>query len=206
MEILLNNVSKRFRYDWVFKNINIQFQEPYRYVLLGPNGSGKSTLMRILAGQLTPSKGTIAFQHAGKAVALDNIYRYVSYAAPYIELIEEFTLVEILDFHQKFKPFYKDLTTKRVVELLAMEKSQNKEIRFFSSGMKQRLKLALAICSDTPLLFLDEPTTNLDNQGASWYKELLLKYSQNRLLIIATNVPQDYEFVCDTTLQILDYK
>jgi ABC-type multidrug transport system ATPase subunit len=206
MEILLNNVSKRFRFDWIFKNINIQLQEQHRYVLLGPNGSGKSTLMRILAGQLTPSKGTIAFSHAEKAVPLDNIYRYVSYAAPYIELIEEFTLTEVLDFHQKFKPFHSELTTKRVIELLGMEKSRNKEIRFFSSGMKQRLKLALAICSDSPLLLLDEPTTNLDAQGAAWYKELLLRYSQNRLLIIATNVPQDYEFVCDTTLQILDYK
>jgi ABC-type multidrug transport system ATPase subunit len=207
MEIQLCKVAKRFRYEWIFKDIEYTFRPESRYVLLGANGSGKSTLMKMLSGHLTPSKGSIFFlDKQNKAIDPDSVYRFISYAAPYIELVEEFTLTETLDFHQKFKAFAKNIETQSLIETLGFEKSRHKEIRFFSSGMKQRLKLALAICSDTPILLLDEPTTNLDAQGVAWYKNLLQQYLQDRLLIIATNVPEDYEFICDKQINILDYK
>jgi ABC-type multidrug transport system ATPase subunit len=207
MQIQLIEVAKRFRYEWIFKNITYSFQEDHKYVLLGPNGSGKSTLMKMIAGHLTPSKGKVVFlDQQNLAIDGDIIYRSISYAAPYIELIEEFTLTEILNFHQKFKPFISNIDTASIIEILGFEKSKHKEIRFFSSGMKQRLKLVLAICSDSPILLLDEPTTNLDAQGVAWYKTLLQQYVSNRLLIIATNVPEDYEFICDKQINIFDYK
>jgi ABC-type multidrug transport system ATPase subunit len=207
MQIQLIEVAKRFRYEWIFKNIAYSFHKHHKYVLLGPNGSGKSTLMKMIAGHLTPSKGKVVFlDKQNKAIDGDIIYRSISYAAPYIELIEEFTLTETLDFHQKFKPFISNIDTASIIEILGFEKSKHKEIRFFSSGMKQRLKLVLAICSDTPILLLDEPTTNLDAQGVAWYKSLLQQYVSNRLLIIATNVAEDYEFICDKQINIFDYK
>jgi len=208
MEITLTQIGKRFRFEWIFKDIDYQFSKNQRYAILGSNGSGKSTLMKIISGQLTPTKGEISFFSNGtnKAIDIDSVYRFVSFAAPYIELIEEFTLTEILDFHQKFKQFNADLTTEKIIQLLGFEKSRHKEVRFFSSGMKQRLKLALAICTETPLLLLDEPTTNLDSQGATWYRELLLKYGINRTVIIATNVEEDYIFFCDKQLNIINYK
>ncbi len=205
MDLVLNNVGKRYRYDWIFRHVDFQFESGKKYAILGPNGSGKSTLMKILSGHLTPSKGKIEFQKNGKKVIIDKVYQSLSYAAPYIDVIEEMTLVEAINFHQKFKPFLNNLNTNDLVELLDFSKSKKKEVRFFSSGMKQRLKLALAICSESELLLLDEPTTNLDQQGFDWYQELIRTYANDRLVIVASNVESDYHF-CDAYLNILDFK
>jgi len=205
MEVSFHKVGKRYRYEWIFRNVEFTFEAGKKYAILGPNGSGKSTLLKILAGHLSPSKGKVDFSFKGKKVDGDNVYKHISYAAPYIELIEEFTLTEAIQFHQKFKPFINQLTPNDLIEILDFEKSKNKPIRFFSSGMKQRLKLVLSICSEASLLLLDEPTTNLDNQGMDWYRDLVKKYARDRLVIVASNVEKDYDF-CDTTLNILDYK
>lgn len=205
MTVSFRNVGKRYRYEWIFRAINFEFNQGKKYAILGPNGSGKSTLLKILAGHLTPSKGNVDFFYKKNKLEIDSVYRHISYAAPYIELIEEFTLTEAILFHQKFKPFIQGLNKSDLINILGFEKSKNKPIRYFSSGMKQRLKLVLAICSDVPLLLLDEPTTNLDLQGMEWYRGLIKKYAGDRLTIIASNVEADYDF-CDETLNILDYK
>jgi len=205
MEIELREVAKRYRFEWIFRNINYHFNSQHRYAILGNNGTGKSTFLKILSGHLTPSKGKIIFTNDGKALEIEQVYQQVAYAAPYIDLIEEFTLKEAIDFQQKFKPLQGGLNTKKLIELLGFQKSVDKEVKFFSSGMKQRLKLALAICGKTNLLLLDEPTTNLDQQGMNWYQDLLDKYSANRLLIIASNVEADYQR-CDQFLNIMDFK
>ena len=205
--IQLDTIGKRFRYEWIFRHISTTFDAGQRYAILGPNGVGKSTLMKILSGHLTPSEGKMTVKIKDKIVDADIIYQHVNYAAPYIELIEEFTLTEAIDFHIKFHPLSNSLTINDLIEILAFQKSKDKEIRYFSSGMRQRLKLALAICSDSPILLLDEPTTNLDNQGVAWYRSLMQQYTEgsNRLVIIASNAEHDYDF-CDATLNILDFK
>ncbi|MEM9992304.1 MAG: ATP-binding cassette domain-containing protein, partial [Bacteroidota bacterium] len=172
---------------------------------LGHNGSGKSTLMRMLAAHLSPSKGTITFHNGSHSLAAGDFYRHISYAAPYIDVIEEFTLQEALQFHQQFRTFLDNLTVAQLIEILDFKAAKNKEIRFFSSGMKQRLKLALALCADTSVLLLDEPTSNLDAQGMQWYQELIQEYVRNRLCIVASNVPEDYHF-CTDKLTVTDYK
>lgn len=205
-QLILNNTGKRFRYEWIFKNINHTFESGTSYALLGPNGSGKSTLMKILSGHLTPSVGDIQFLHEGKKIIADEVYPFISYSAPYIEVVEEMTLTEIIDFHSKFKPLSIGLKTSDIITLLGFKNAANKEVRFFSSGMKQRLKLALSICCQTPILLLDEPTTNLDAQGVAWYRDLMSRFSdKNRLVIVASNIEHDYDF-CSKRLDILDYK
>jgi ABC-type multidrug transport system ATPase subunit len=181
------------------------FQAGERWAILGPNGSGKSTLLKVLSGHLTPSKGDITFEDQGVRIKEEAVYKKISYAAPYIELIEEFTLEEMLRFHSKLKPFLPGFTPASIYELLALPRSRQKEIRFFSSGMKQRLKLALAVCSDTAVLLLDEPATNLDVQGVEWYKNLISEYAAERLVIIASNDPHDAEF-CGKHLNIMEFK
>ncbi len=205
MEIELREVAKRYRFEWIFKNIDYHFQSQHRYAILGNNGTGKSTFLKILSGHLTPSKGKIFFKYKNNTLEIDQVYRHIAYAAPYIDLIEEFTLKEAINFHQKFKVLQPGLNTEKLIELLGFQKSVDKEIKFFSSGMKQRLKLALAIGSKTDILLLDEPTTNLDQQGMEWYQGLLDNYSDNRLLIIASNVEADYQR-CDRFLNIMDFK
>lgn len=205
MTIDLKNIGKRYRLEWIFRGISGTFQSGERWAILGPNGSGKSTLLKVLSGHLTPSKGEISFVNQGIAIKEEAVYKQISYAAPYIELIEEFTLEEALRFHAKLKPLRPGFTPARIYDLLALPKSRQKEIRFFSSGMKQRVKLALALCSDTSILLLDEPATNLDVQGVEWYKQLISEYAGDRLVIIASNDPHDAAF-CEKHLGILDYK
>jgi len=207
MLIKLEDVGKRYRYEWIFKNVNQRFESGNAYAILGPNGVGKSTLMKILSGYLSPSKGKIIFSEKefSSPIDPDDVFKNISYAAPYIDLIEELTLKEAVKFHQRFKPFYEEVTEESIFELLNFKKAKNKEIRFFSSGMKQRLKLVLAFCSETPILLLDEPTTNLDAQGVDWYLNLVEQFSKNRLIIVASNIEHDYRF-CKEHLNIMDYK
>lgn len=205
MKVSFRNIGKRYRYEWIFRGVNFTFEAGKKYAILGPNGSGKSTLLKVMSGHLTPSKGKVDFLLVDEKISIDEVYRKISYAAPYIDLIEEFTLTEAIKFHQKFKRFVNQLSPDDLIKILNFEKSKDKPVRFFSSGMKQRLKLVLAICSGSPLLLLDEPTTNLDTQGMNWYRDLIKEYGQNRTTIIASNVEADYDF-CDETLSILDYK
>lgn len=212
MKIELNNIAKRYRYEWVLRGVNLDLEvgnlpagRQGNYAITGPNGSGKSTLLKILSGHLTPSKGKINFYNNAKTLPIEQVYQHLSYAAPYIDLIEEFTLNEALHFHHNFKPFINNQTPKDIINLLGFKKAQDKAIRYFSSGMKQRLKLALAICSDTKLLLLDEPTTTLDRQGVEWYQDLIRQFADNRLVIVASNVEEDF-FFCEERVSILDFK
>ncbi|QXU41292.1 ABC transporter ATP-binding protein [Pedobacter sp. D749] len=204
MNITLQNVGRRFNKEWIFRNLSTEFSSGNSYAILGPNGSGKSTLLSVLTGSLSPSEGEISFSDT-KEIPVENIYKYISLAAPYLELVETFTLKEIIDFHFKFKNFAAGVDAKNLIGILGLEKAANKEIKYFSSGMKQRTKLALACCADTPILFLDEPTSNLDVQGISWYRELIENFGKERLTIIGSNQIQEYEF-CSVQLQISDYK
>lgn len=206
MNITLHNTGRRFNQEWIFKSIDYTFSSNNKYAILGPNGSGKSTLIKVLLGQLTPSKGTVDYTYQGAKIHVDDIYRYIAVAAPYIELIEEFSLQELVNFHFKFKDLLPAFEKSQIFELLKMEKFIHKQIKYFSSGMKQRVKLALACCSDTPILFLDEPTSNMDVEGEQWYLELIDKInSPNRIIIIGSNQEKEFAF-CDYQINILDYK
>ncbi|WP_316827567.1 ABC transporter ATP-binding protein [Pedobacter miscanthi] len=204
MNITLQNVGRRFNKEWIFRDLSTEFSSGNSYAILGPNGSGKSTLLSVLNGSLSPSEGKIFFSDTTE-IPVENIYRYISFAAPYLELVETFTLKEIIDFHFKFKNFAPGLDGKKLIGVLGLEKAANKEIKYFSSGMKQRTKLALACCTDTPILFLDEPTSNLDVQGINWYRELIENFGKDRLMIIGSNQIQEYDF-CNIQIQISDYK
>jgi ABC-type multidrug transport system ATPase subunit len=205
MRVIFQGVSKRYKYEWIIKGVDYTFERGGNYAITGPNGSGKSTLLKMLSGHLSPSKGKVAFESKGKPVSPDDAYTAVSYAAPYIELIEEFTLKEAIAFHQRFKPFQQGLQLVELIDILAFTKAENKPVRHFSSGMKQRLKLALACCSQSGLLLLDEPTTNLDRQGMAWYRQLIGRFSAGKTVVVASNVEVDYDF-CAAEINILNYK
>jgi len=204
MTIDLKNAGRRFNQEWIFRDITYQFITGGKYAILGPNGSGKSTLLSMLMGNLTPSEGIVSY-HADKPIPVEELYKYISFAAPYLDLIEEFTLQETIQFHFKFKAFHKGMNADTVLDRLGLAKSQDKALKYFSSGMKQRTKLALACCSDTPILLLDEPTSNLDLQGMKWYKDLIHEFTDNRLVVVCSNQEAEYGF-CEQLLQVTDYK
>ena len=191
MEIILNNAGKRFNREWIFRHMQLEFSGGNRYVITGPNGSGKSTLLQTLAGYLRLNEGEISHRIDGRMIASENIYTHLSLAAPYLSLVEEMTAKELLHFHRCLK--HLSLPEKEILALARLEKDANKQIRYFSSGMKQRLKLALAFFSDTALLLLDEPLTNLDADGASLYHQWMEEHTRNRLVVLASNNPEEYK-------------
>jgi ABC-type multidrug transport system ATPase subunit len=205
MKITLENIGRRFNRDWIFRGVDHTFISGETYAILGPNGSGKSTLLQVINGSLSPSIGKLNYFYGDKPVEVEQVFQHLSLAAPYLELIEEFTLDEMIDFHFKFKAYKQGIDKAAIIELLNLPGSKNKAIRYFSSGMKQRLKLALAFCADTPILMLDEPTSNLDTQGVDWYLSLVQQFALNRLTIICSNQEHEYSF-CKHRLSIADYK
>ncbi|GGH10408.1 ABC transporter ATP-binding protein [Mucilaginibacter phyllosphaerae] len=205
MNITLQNIGRRFNREWIFRGVDYTFENAGKYAVLGSNGSGKSTLLQVLNGSLGPSEGIIKYFDGGKEIEAGAIFNSLSLAAPYLEVIEDFSLNEMIDFHFKFKPFKAGMDNNAVADLLNLEGSRNKLIKYFSSGMKQRLKLALAFCADTPILMLDEPTSNLDTQGIDWYLNLIEKFSDGRLTIVCSNQEHEYSF-CNKRLSVADYK
>ena len=205
MEIILDNIGKKFPPDWIFKKVDLQLNQGLKYALIGPNGSGKSTLLKILSGHLSPSQGKMQAYHADTLIPIDSYYKYISFAAPYMDLIEEFTLAETVQFHARFKPLRNGMKVNDLIEVLKLKKALNKPLKYFSSGMKQRVKLGLALYSEVPLILLDEPTTNLDLEGADWYAEGINHLPPTTLLVVASNTPSDYESF-DHKIFIKDYK
>lgn len=194
MQISLSETGKRFNRDWIFRNFSYQFNTARSYAITGPNGSGKSTLLQVIAGAVVASEGTVAYYADGNKIEADNMFRHLSIAAPYQELIEEMTLSEFLLFHKTFKPLISNITVSAIIEMIHLEDASGKQIRYFSSGMKQRVKLAQAFFSDTPVLLLDEPCTNLDEDGIQLYHRLISNYTVNRIIIVSSNDVSEYGF------------
>lgn len=205
MKITLDQTGKRFNYDWIFRRVNATFEAGQRYAILGPNGSGKSTLLQVVSGHLLHNEGSVTYQYSNAPLPPDQFFNYCAIAAPYLELIEEFTLAESISFHLQFKQFIPGITPQKAAETVGLATSMRKQVKHFSSGMKQRLKLALAIFSDVPVLLLDEPCTNLDAAGVKLYQDLITTYANDRMIIVSSNDEQEY-FMCEQRMSILDYK
>ena len=203
MQITLNNVGKRFNREWIFRHCSYQFLDNKKYAITGSNGSGKSTLLQVLSGSLSHNEGTVDFTLQQKPIENEQHFQHISIAAPYLELIEEMTAGEFLHFHKQFKLL--TLPDVEILEIAGLKKAINKQIRYYSSGMKQRLKLAQAFFCDTPVLLLDEPTTNLDAEGIALYRQLITNYTANKMVIISSNDLLEYNF-CDAVIAIGDYK
>ena len=202
MKIILQHITKRFGEELLFNNISLSFNLPSSTALLGINGSGKSTLLQIIATYALPTKGEIIYEKNGNIIDPEQIFHSISFCAPYLELIEEMTLREFLAYHFSFKKA--QLPIDEIIQIIGLEKSTHKLIEKFSSGMKQRVKLAQAIFADTPVLCLDEPCTNLDENGIELYHNLIEKYGRNRILIVASNDMNEFD-VCEHRINIGEY-
>jgi ABC-type multidrug transport system ATPase subunit len=205
MTISLSDTGKRFNRDWIFRHLSYQFSSGSSYAIVGPNGSGKSTLLQAISGALLINEGSIGYELNGQPITDEKVHRHLSFCAPYLELIEEMTATELLRFHREFKPLLPGIDIENALELAGLAPAAQKQIRYFSSGMKQRLKLIQCFLSNAPVLLLDEPCTNLDKEGIALYRSLLEQYSTKRLVIISSNDPVEYAH-CTAQLSISDYK
>jgi ABC-type multidrug transport system ATPase subunit len=205
VKITLASTGKKFYREWIFRRLDLVINSGEKIALLGPNGSGKSTLLQVLSGAVMPNEGTVRYERSGAEVSADNLYHHVTIAAPYLELIEDFTLNELIHFHFSFKKISATVRNS-VLHEIGLENKKDSIYRYFSSGMKQRVKLALAICSDADLLLLDEPCSNLDASGISWYTEMMAYHCEKKTVIVASNtVAEEYAF-CNNQLRITDFK
>lgn len=195
MQIDIKNLGKKFHREWIFRNVNLTLTSNEACVFVGPNGSGKSTLMLTITGMLPPTQGQIIYKNESQIISDDHFYQQQSIVAPYMEVIEEFTLHELLNFHFSFKIPLSGYNIDRILQSMHLENAKNKYIRQFSSGMKQRLKLGLAFYAQSPVLFLDEPCSNLDVNGIQWYRSEVQKALKNRLIVICSNQPYEYDFL-----------
>ena len=205
MEIHLEGIGKKFRKEWIFRNVNLDFLPSKRYGIVGYNGSGKSTLLQIIAGISLPSEGKIHFLSQNAVLPTENILERLSFSAPYQELIEELTAKEMFDFHFKFRKLSFPISSSDFFEEIGLKGNENKQVKYFSSGMKQRMRLALCVYTEAEVYMLDEPTTNLDRVGVQWYKDILTKKLLDKTLIISSNIEEEYA-VCENIFNIDDYK
>jgi len=206
MKIQLENIGKRFNTEWIFRNVTFSFEEKSASAILGRNGSGKSTLLQVVAGNLHPTAGQVVYTYKDAVINSDEIFHHLTLVAPYMELIEDFTLSEMVRFHFSFKAYLPGFDKQAISDLLGFVHGEHKQIRQFSSGMKQRVKLALAILSDVPLILLDEPTMNLDKAGIAWYLDLINNFAGNRTIIICSNLHQTESAFANTSIQIEEFK
>jgi len=205
LKIQVQKAAKRFHYEWIFKNLDLELTSGDSLAITGGNGSGKSTLLKCLSGATPLTQGSITYQGDGNILAEEIWFRSLAIAAPYMELPEEFTLLEAIDFHFQFKKPSGHNSPQELLALLELEKHQHKALSQFSSGMKQRVKLGLAIFSEVPLLLLDEPTSNLDKQGVTWYLETMDRRKEDRIVVVCSNEPREYAF-CQKKISLEDHK
>jgi len=205
MKISLVNAGKRFNREWIFRNTDVEFSSSNSYAITGPNGSGKSTILQCIGGMLQLSEGSIQFEKNNKLLTNEEAYKHISFCAPYLDVIEEMTLIEFLKFHNQFKSFIKNFSITDIIEEVGLKEAINKQIRYYSSGMKQRVKLAQAIFSDVSILLLDEPCSNLDLKGIELYHSLIEKYCKERVVIVCSNDEVEYSFT-NKRINVLDYK
>ena len=200
MEILVRNLSKKFRQEFVIRDFNYRFHSGDSYALTGPNGSGKSTLLQLIAQFTLPNAGSVEML----GIDPESVYSQITYAAPYVELIEEYTLAEHLQILIKNNYLPATIAIDFLEEYIDLQPGRTKLIKNYSSGMRQKIKLGFALLSERPVLLLDEPTTNFDEKAKEWFFERL-NTQRDKLLIIASNEGREIDF-CTEKIALVDFK
>lgn len=187
IQLVASACGKKYRGKWVLRNLSFTLEAGNKYAITGKNGSGKSTLIKMLAGYVQPGEGRIHWKHNQNSIAPETLFQHLFVVAPYIEPIEEFTFPELIQFQCKFKPHGISLTTSEIIYIAELQESIDKPLKFYSSGMKQRAVLTLAMLSKSMLLLLDEPCANLDKEARLWYADLLAQFAKHKTVVIASN-------------------
>lgn len=201
MTITVKNLAKKYNRSVIFKDLNYEFPKGTITAITGSNGSGKSTLLRVLSSQLEPDSGEIIYGIANNDHS--KVFKHIGYVAPYIDIPDEFTFKELLEFHLKFKTPL--IRIDEIVSKCFLENFANKPIKEYSSGMKQRTKLALNLFFMHDIYFFDEPCSHLDVNGFVWFNDNLPNLSQYGTVIIASNNKEEIKHAIQS-IDIQDFK
>ncbi len=205
MDLSIQKLTKSFNQRSVFSDLTFAIPSGSRFAITGPNGSGKSTLIKIISGGLLPSHGEVIYTLSGTPISEEAIYKYVHFVAPYNTVIEELNLVELFDLHQRLGLLRTFDSYRQWSDRLDYKFDPERQIKAFSSGMKQRVKLGLALLDDRPLILLDEPGANLDSAGKAWLFELIHQVEKNQTVVIATNEPAEIN-ICSSSMAVGDHQ
>lgn len=206
LSLTLTNAGKKFGREWIFRGLDYEIKAGEKCVILGGNGSGKSTLLQTLSGFVTLNEGSVIHKSEESTINIEEVHSQLSYASPYLQLIEDLTLEEMIIHAGKYKKFLNGFSSNDIVKLSGLNTSSDKYIKQFSSGMKQRLKITLAVLADTGLVLLDEPVSNLDANAIAWYKQMISDHCNNRTVIVCSNNIPDEFFFCNKKLNVEEYK
>lgn len=149
------------------------------------------------------TSGSINYLSDNILINEQNWYEFYSFSSPEMELWNELLVDEIITLHFKLKKAKSGQS--QILDLSCLNTFRYKTYAELSSGLKNKLKLSLAIFTDTPILFLDEPCTNFDAQNIKWYQEMITKYCSHQMLIIASNQEHEYGF-CKHHIRLSDFK
>jgi len=182
-------IAKRFGTRDILRGIDLMITGGECVGIVGDNGSGKSTLLRILAGILTPDAGTVSLSIGDATITQDDLPQHVGYVAPYLRLYEEFTPVELLHFHARWHGLHANpAEVVAVLSRVGLADRMNDAIRTFSSGMQQRVTIAVAVHGNPDLLLLDEPSVTLDRRGRDILEsEIDRLRAMGSIVVLATN-------------------
>lgn len=205
VSIQLNDVGKIYHEQWIFKGIQLSLSSNTGYHVNGKNGSGKSTFLKILSGFIRPSVGVIHWKENDQSIEKEQIHKHFSWAAPYTQLFDSYNLKELFEFFASQQRMKVD-SAEAFAEIIQLKEHLLKPLRNYSSGMQQRVKLGLAILSDTDVLILDEPSSNLDEPSIKWFQELLEAHKENRILIVASNNKPHETVFCSEKIEIEAFK
>ncbi len=190
MKISVNQLGKRYGFQFVVRDVSFELENCHFMGISGRNGAGKSTLMQMISGYLSPSEGTITYSANGKNIERNDLYTHIAYAAPYIDLPQRMTTKELFDHYSKFKRTlhnYNDF-----IDFSELTDQGDKFIENFSSGMQQKVALALALITDVDLILFDEPTSYLDSQAKTWFFNKVAALKAQKTIIIASNDKEDF--------------
>ncbi len=201
-----SNLTKNFGRRLIFKDINFQIDCSGIMGISGANGSGKSTLVKILAGISSPSSGKIIHKIDNKEILPENLHNHIGFVSPYLVLYEEFSAWENLNYFAEIRAvkFNKEKIEYLLNQFLLFDR-RNDLVKTYSSGMKQRLKFIFALMHSPELLILDEPTSNLDQEGKDSVYKIIREESESSIVIIASNESSDLS-LCTTELKLENYK
>ncbi len=173
----------------VFSNVNLDIKGGTVFGIYGKNGTGKSTLLKILSFILTPTSGYVELKLDETLITRDSIQKHIGFVSPSLSLYDEFTLIELVETVTKMRGIlFDELYFNNLLELLSLSHRRESIVKGFSSGMLQRVKLILATIHKPSFLFLDEPTTNLDDEGIMSVHAIIQKtVNYGGLVCIATN-------------------
>jgi ABC-type multidrug transport system ATPase subunit len=192
-------LGHRFQNIFLFRNLNFLLKDGVVTFVTGHNGSGKSTLLKIVTGAMQPIEGSVQFFDGTSHLENDVVWKFIGFVSPYQELPEDLTLNELIDFQKQMDDqptavdYYEEL-----IQLFRMEKERDKQVRFFSTGMKQKAKFILNLSHSRPIWILDEPTSNLDPASVEYFWKFIQANKADRLILVASNDPAEFHFADET--------